>query len=76
MCIYKLLIYNFSETIYLYRSLKKNTILLFYQFVSNFKPVQIGTDEIINLLRFLIYKILIPRGCTVKCKHTRPFSEA
>ena len=43
----KLLIYNFNETIYLHRIFsKKNIILLFYRFVSNFEPVQIGTDEI------------------------------
>ena len=43
---YKLLIYNFNGTIYLYKSFLKNIILLFYRFVSNFKSTQIGTGEI------------------------------
>ena len=43
MYTYILLIYNFNETIYLHRISKKNIILLF---VSNFEPVQVGTNEI------------------------------
>ena len=43
---YKLLIYNFNGTIYLYIIFYKNIILLFYRFVSNFEPVQVGTDKI------------------------------
>ena len=43
---YKLLIYNFNEIMYLHRIFLKNIILLFYRFVSNFEPVQIGIDKI------------------------------
>ena len=47
MYTYKLFIYNSNGTIYLHRFfLKKIIILLFYQFVSNFEPVQNGTGEI------------------------------
>ena len=46
MYVYKLLIYNFNGTIYLHRIFKKFIILLFYRFVSNFEPVQVGTGKI------------------------------
>ena len=46
MYTYKLLIYNFNRTIYLHRIFLKNIILLFYRFVSNFEPAQVGTGEI------------------------------
>ena len=50
MYTYKLLIYSFNGTIYLHRIvLKKNIILLFYRFVSNFEWVQVETGEIYNL---------------------------
>ena len=46
MYTHKLLIYIFKGTLYLHRIYLKIIILLFYRFVSNFEPTQVGTSKI------------------------------
>ena len=50
MYTYKLFIYNFNETIYLHKIFLKIIILLFYRFVSNFEPTQVGTYGIYQFI--------------------------
>ena len=42
----RLLIYDFSGTIYLHGSFKNIIMLLFYRFVSYFTLAQVGTEKI------------------------------
>ena len=46
MYTYNLLIYNFNGIIYLHKKIEKLIILLFYRFMSTFKPTQVGSGEI------------------------------